>query len=349
MRNRVLDVERLLAPISADQPCGADLEYDADMLALWQAAEEKPEQEFGDTKIAAQEPDWRDVGARCEALLERTKHLGVAVLATRAALKQTGYVGAVRGLALMRGLLDRYWPHVYPALDADDGSALARVNALAPLTTAGDGTPRALLRELQFAPLDVELGKAALRVRDLLLALGGARPEPNEAVPTEQGVLAGLSEAFSARPQLVQALRDGREHAQALVALLEERAGADAPKLDDLVKLARAVAAAADRVAAPASDAAAAAGAERDAPATSAAGAGTRAVGPPIRTREDAVRLLDQVCEWFAQNEPSHPAPYVIARARRLVHMNFLQIVRDLAPDGLKQVEDVVGREDAAG
>jgi type VI secretion system protein ImpA len=343
-----LDVERLLAPISADQPCGADLEYDADMLALWQAAEEKPEQEFGDTKIAAQEPDWRDVGARCEALLARTKHLGVAVLATRAALKQAGYVGAVQGLALMRGLLDRYWPQVYPALDADDGSALARVNALAPLTTAGDGTPRALLRELQFAPLDVALGKAALRVRDLLLALGGARPEPNEAVPTEQGVLAGLSEALAARPQLAQALRDGREHAQALVALLDERAGADAPKLDDLVKLARAVAAAVDRVATPQPDGATAVGAERGAPAAGAPGAAMHAVGP-IRTREDAVRLLDQVCEWFAQNEPSHPAPYVIARARRLVHMNFLQIVRDLAPDGLKQVEDVVGREDAAG
>ncbi|HXF45958.1 MAG TPA: type VI secretion system protein TssA, partial [Burkholderiaceae bacterium] len=88
--------------------------------------------------------------------------------------------------------------------------------------------------------------------------------------------------------------------------------------------------------------------AERGAATAGPSGAPTRTVGP-IRTREDAVRLLDQVCEWFAQNEPGHPAPYVIARARRLVHMNFLQIVRDLAPDGLKQVEDVVGREDAAG
>src|SRR5262245_28903767 len=150
------------------------------MLALQQAAAGKPERGVGDTVVAAQEPEWRDVASRCEALLRRTKHLGVAAHLTRASCKQIGYLGAVQGLALMRGLVERYWDGVYPALDTDDGSAVMRLNTLASLTVADDGSARDLLREMAFAPLDASLGKAGLRVRDLTLAFGAAKPDNGE-------------------------------------------------------------------------------------------------------------------------------------------------------------------------
>src|SRR5207249_1339798 len=136
---RVFDVEALLAPVSSDQPCGADLEYDPDMLALQQAAAGKPERQVGDTVVPAQEPEWRDVANRCEALLRRTKHLGLAALLARASCKQDGYVGAVHGLALVRGLVERYWDGVYPRLDSEDGSAMMRLNTLALFTVGDDG------------------------------------------------------------------------------------------------------------------------------------------------------------------------------------------------------------------
>jgi len=71
----VFDVEELLAPIDQGKPCGDDLEYDAEMLALEQAARYRAERQFGATVIPAAEPDWRDVQARCEAMLARTKDL----------------------------------------------------------------------------------------------------------------------------------------------------------------------------------------------------------------------------------------------------------------------------------
>jgi type VI secretion system protein ImpA len=333
----VFDVDALLAPVSSDRPCGEDLEYDPDMMALQQAAAGKPERQVGDTIVPAQEPEWRDVATRCEALLGRTKHVGVAALLARAACKQHGYIGAVRGLALARGLLERYWEGVYPLLDPDDGSAVMRLNALASLTVGDDGAPRDLLRDMAFAPLDATLGKAGLRVRDLTLAFGAAKADAGEAAPTEEGVAAALATLLGERADLAQALHDGHAHAQAVKAVLEERAPNDAPDLNALVKLTQAVAGAADRVAGGA-----AAGAETGA--TGAAAPGARAVGA-IRTREDCLRVLDQVCEWFAHNEPSHPAPLVIQRAKRLVTMNFLVIIRDLAPEGMRQVEEVVGKD----
>jgi type VI secretion system protein ImpA len=62
-----------------------------------------------------------------------------------------------------------------------------------------------------------------------------------------------------------------------------------------------------------------------------------------IASREDAIRALDRVCEWMDRNEPSHPAPLLIRRAKRLISKNFIEIIRDLAPDGLSQVEKLAG------
>jgi type VI secretion system protein ImpA len=78
------------------------------------------------------------------------------------------------------------------------------------------------------------------------------------------------------------------------------------------------------------------------------AGAGSGAAGPGvavdvIRTREDTIRALDRVCEWIDRNEPTNPAPLLIRRAQRLMGKSFIDIIRDLAPDGLKDVERLAG------
>ena len=63
----------------------------------------------------------------------------------------------------------------------------------------------------------------------------------------------------------------------------------------------------------------------------------------PISTREDALYLLELVSIYFRSNEPSSPVPMLIDRAQRLARMEFLDILRDLAPEGLSQAETVAG------
>ncbi|MEO6269941.1 MAG: type VI secretion system protein TssA, partial [Lautropia sp.] len=62
-----------------------------------------------------------------------------------------------------------------------------------------------------------------------------------------------------------------------------------------------------------------------------------------IRSREDAVRELDRICAYLERHEPANPAPLLIRRAQRLVQMNFLDILRDLAPEGMSSIEKIAG------
>jgi type VI secretion system protein ImpA len=74
------------------------------------------------------------------------------------------------------------------------------------------------------------------------------------------------------------------------------------------------------------------------------AGGATAVVGVgDIRTRADAVRALDRVCDFLAQNEPTNPAPLLIRRAQRIMTMSFMEIIRDLAPDAAGQVQNITG------
>ena len=72
---------------------------------------------------------------------------------------------------------------------------------------------------------------------------------------------------------------------------------------------------------------------------------GNGGVPSAIANRDDALKALDQVCEWIERHEPTNPAPLLIRRAKRLMTKSFMDIVRDLAPDGLSQVERIAGVE----
>ena len=74
------------------------------------------------------------------------------------------------------------------------------------------------------------------------------------------------------------------------------------------------------------------------------AGAATASRQPgTINSREDASRALERVCEWIERNEPSNPAPLLIRRAQRLMSKSFIDIIRDLAPGGVEDIEKLAG------
>jgi type VI secretion system protein ImpA len=62
-----------------------------------------------------------------------------------------------------------------------------------------------------------------------------------------------------------------------------------------------------------------------------------------IRSRDDAVRAIDHISEYFRKNEPSSPVPLLLQRAKRLVAKDFMEILRDLTPDGVSQAEAIGG------
>ncbi|MGY8752154.1 MAG: type VI secretion system protein TssA, partial [Fidelibacterota bacterium] len=65
-----------------------------------------------------------------------------------------------------------------------------------------------------------------------------------------------------------------------------------------------------------------------------------------IRSIADVKKTLDQVITYYEKNEPSSPVPVLIKRAKRLVGADFVSIIKDIAPNGMDNVEIVAGITD---
>jgi type VI secretion system protein ImpA len=63
-----------------------------------------------------------------------------------------------------------------------------------------------------------------------------------------------------------------------------------------------------------------------------------------IESREDAIRALERICAWIERNEPASPAPIFIRRSQELLKKSFIEIIRDLLPDNVKQIEHFAGK-----
>jgi type VI secretion system protein ImpA len=66
-------------------------------------------------------------------------------------------------------------------------------------------------------------------------------------------------------------------------------------------------------------------------------------VSDEVSSRDDVIRLLDKICDYYSEHEPSSPVPLLLNRAKRVAKMTFLELLRDLAPGGLDQAEALGG------
>ncbi|MBC7783518.1 MAG: type VI secretion system ImpA family N-terminal domain-containing protein, partial [Burkholderiales bacterium] len=94
----VPDIEMLLADIPQEPPCGPNLEYMPEFMAVEQAAMGKPERQIGTKITSAEPPDWVSVAKEAQALLSRSKDIRVAILLTRALTRIEDIAGLDAGL-----------------------------------------------------------------------------------------------------------------------------------------------------------------------------------------------------------------------------------------------------------
>src|SRR5438309_3682229 len=111
----MINVDDLLKPIADDKPCGADFTYDPALQNLESISRGKPETQFS----AAEEPEWKEVRDSAIEVLGQSKHLSAGVILAVSLLELGGLDGLRDGLAVVRGLTEKYWADVYPKLDPD--------------------------------------------------------------------------------------------------------------------------------------------------------------------------------------------------------------------------------------
>lgn len=346
-----VSVDSLLEPISADNPCGEDIGYDPQFAELETLMQGKPETQFA----AAEEPDWKAVTKGCLALFDRSRDLRVALRLALGLLKMEGLPGFRDGLLVMKGLLEKYWEPVYPRLDPDDNNdPLERVNILASLTTPMGtyGDPFQFLLRIRQASLSDSSQFGPIRMVDLDRVASGAASEDSGAMTAAQiqgGLRATPPEKLA---ETYTAIVDSEVIVRDLDTFLTKTVGASRSVAFDalagtLKDLQKALAPYASTGTAPSDESAAVE--MGGAPVAVQGGRGAAAISGEIRSREDVTRVIDQICDFFKRTEPSSPVPHLLQRARRLVNLDFVELLNDLAPDSLAQFKSIAGIRDADG
>jgi type VI secretion system protein ImpA len=116
------DIEKLLSPISADNPAGENLRYDPvyDQIRDLRR-EDDASLPQGVWKSEQKRADWPAVEAICLKSLEtRSKDLQIASWLLEAWLKQYGFSGAASGFEVIRALCEKFWDELHSRIEDND-------------------------------------------------------------------------------------------------------------------------------------------------------------------------------------------------------------------------------------
>jgi type VI secretion system protein ImpA len=337
-----IDVDGITGVIDAEAPSGPNLEYDPDfveMERLFSVANAA----LSEGAEVGEEVDWTALGKLALGLMTRTRDLRVAIVLCQAGLMDGGLRGYRQGLEAVRRLVETQWPDIHPQLDPDDDNdPTMRMNVLSAL--ADGGTALKLLRE---TPLVSSRALGRFSWRDILLSTGeltlpeGSEDEPPKPATVEAAVMdADIGELMATADDVGVALTEARS----IEALVTEEVGAgSAVSLEDLRRLLGAMHKTlqqyvASRTGVPIEG--------EDPTAGPQAAAGQAAAPGEIRSRDDVVRTLDRVIDYYRKFEPTSPVPLLMRRAKRLARMDFMDIIRDLAPDAITSVETIRGPDE---
>lgn len=345
--------DELFSAFSEDN-AGENLEYDAAFLALQQAVVEKPEQQFGDTIIDAQAPDWNQVEKQALALCDRTCDLRVIHALVCAWTSQNGLAGYACGVRLAHDALQKCWVSVYPQLVEDDyEDPLPRINALNSLADM-----QGVGRSVRSANL-LTGAHGQLSLRDAESIMEGSRAD------LFPGGRARLVEtlnqaAIAGAPEMV-GLGSAAKSLQSIIELVTEKLGTEwTPSVSSLQRsfelITNALGAAATSQSEQPESTAADNNGGQGVVEPAAGNTGTvqqQAVERPvswtevqIKTRDEAMVALEKVSSYFEIHEPSHPAPFLIRRVQQTIPLNFHEMLKNLTPGNAEQFENWLPREE---
>lgn len=367
-----IELDKLLAPISADAPAGISLRgedgsidpgYDAVKTAAQDARMKERELLRWESLPAHDKdvvgkpdtPNWRRVEQEAIRVLEtRSKDLWVAAWLIEGLVRTRGFAGFRDGCHVVRVWVEQFWEHLHPmpGPDDDEDPVEYKVSQLAGLNgTDSDGVLIVPLRNVALIESD-EFGPLSLWQYNLAskIATEGdpdtrqRRLESSGTVSIEQfekAMLATPPDELAARAEIIgQAIEElvGMDQA------FDERCRAEdgtsyAPPTSTmravLEECRTCLGLYLKRVRPGGGIDEAAAEADSDAAGTAPSAGKTAGGGGsgPLQSREDAFRMLQQVADFFRRTEPHSPVSYALEQAVRWGRLPLPELLRDLIND----------------
>ena len=328
-----------LSPLPDTEPCGPNLEYDAEYAMLIASMTPRRETQYGDFIGTTEGPNWSEVERDCRRLLLRSRDITLAILFLRCRTRLAQAEGLREGLVLILALMEQYPEQVHPQLSVDGQfDPAVRANALAALSD-----PEGLLADIR----EIAIAKSSairLQVRDVERA--HAIPHPEDALPL-QAVHQQLDDLRHQKNSQLIALSDVIDLVEKLQKLMMDDLGELAPDLNRLMAL---VGLFSEAHAQPntmvlkespqRNDVSTVKGLQ-----TMPASSGQTSImspvmnevlsqtsqsvylsGNPQEGRQAALVLIQQSRAWFEVHEPSSPVAILLRQAEKLVGKRFTEV-----------------------
>ncbi len=359
-------LEDCLKEIAPGSPCGKNLEAEPDFADLEQEVKGTPERQIGDSIVPAKEPDWKKVRDLAFSLLERSRDIQIIMHLSCALVHTDGFNGLDNGLTLIKELLQRYWDDVYPRQDPDDDYPLLRMNTLSTLNDYKKfldpliNIPITNSKLGSFSWNQIEASKNKVdalshMTQDAYIKKGFDKDSPGtveEAKKKASDELASIETAFKdtnfeSLKYQEKAIKHALAQAEGIVAITSEKVGSEnAPDISRLITLLKSL----QKLLTEKIKLIEASTLEQSASEvevldelTPVGSLKKAVIGTGIHTREDVVAAIDVMCKYFERYEPSSPVPFLLQRAKKLLSMNFMEILQDLTPDAVSQAENICG------
>jgi type VI secretion system protein ImpA len=334
-----LEDSDVLPPVSADSPCGPDLDIEGDIEFLNFMAATEGQLPSSYLAFDRNSIDFPKVLAAGRKFLEQTLDVRLLALLAKLSILDRDLIAFSSWLNATAHLLTDHWDEAHPR--GEGGEFLAR---LAQLATFNDGPVVAL--PLQNAPLAETQRDGVLTFRAQLISLGEATPRENEVFPDAGAIdkillncdLAALRGTLAALQKSAAAL------AQIRKVTLEKVGAGDAvsyetvePLIERMIAFVQAAVARRDPTVAP--PVAPAATSEEGAPAAPSAS--------QFASLAEVDAGLASALQYFAVSEPSSAAVLLIGQARQLLGKNLYEVMKILAPSYADSARIFVGAEPA--
>lgn len=344
-----------LPPVSEDLPAGPDLRKDYTPESLYYRlrdarAEARSAERQADSGVGERSKDeptlperWRLVRDLAAQALGGTRDLEIGAWHVEALLRCDKLAGFSVGVDLLAAMIGELWDSVHPLPDSDGTSArLASITGLN--GQGGDGTLMQPLRKLQLFKR-ADGGKVLLWQYKQSKDVEGLGDATQRQQRIDGGVLpfdVMEAAARAAGSGDLAVLRENAATALAawdrLAAALHAVAGDDDPptgSVRDVLAELHAIADAYAGSAAPSAPEAAAPELVNTDPFPLMAtepGPAVFSAAPP-RTREDALRALQGIAEFFLRTEPLSPLSYTLQDAVRRGRMTWPELLAEIVPD----------------
>ncbi len=348
---QVYGLEGLGAPLAGDAPAGADLRQDFTPQSLYyrlrdaraEAREIERRIDHDPSADAGVPVQWRTVrDLSIKALSEQTKDLEIAAWLTEALVRLDGMHGLAAGSTVIADLVAQLWDSgLHPQPDEDgietqvapvtglngqgnDGTLMQPLRKCV-LFPGADGAPVTYWQYLQSEELETITDAArrkqrlAAKVVPLADMAGAARQAGGVTLSALRSEVKGALTAWTRMSEV-----------------LEEKAGADAPPTSRVRDLLGAIVNVVNLYAPP----------EQDAPPPEAAedtdtaaapgqteGFASSAPAQRVVTREDMLRELERIAEFFRRTEPHSPLAYTLVEAIRRGRLTWPELLAEVVPD----------------